>query len=102
MTVLPYLRYLDLSYNKLSTLNQNVFESYMLKNYTKWVMFNIKFNHFKCECDMHWVTNIENSKLNVKLDNTDICLNNNITTKCWFRYREKYCPIYNRNICTKG
>ena len=96
---LIYLKYLELENNKLTTLNQSVFKNFFTDTSTKWLLLDN--NTFKCECDMHWITELEVIPSNIVISVKDVCQSNNNTLKCWFKKSQsgEICQSINKNHC---
>ena len=104
LETLPYLEFLNLEQNKLTTLNQSLFKHFIVKdNKPNNRTLRLNNNQFMCDCNMSWVTELGNiSNINITLSDNDVCISYNITLTCWFDYREDICPLYNKSICHTG
>ena len=106
LDVLKLLWFLNLSYNKLSTLKENVFIDYLVNKNTDRVILRIANNNFKCDCSRAWIRKIDYSNIKIESNKTDLCSANmtkNVTVWCFMRKEMSMkCGQINIEKCIKG
>ena len=108
---LSYLKQVKIQHNKLKTLNEYAFKSFIIGNESYKNVLSIYNNDLNCNCQMYWLLKLGDTfHANITFDISckyiaDSSLNNNILLQCFLypgKLETSTCNYLNTTYCQRG